>query len=102
MTASSGFAAGFESEIWQSVRWIGSPTAMFQNTHKSPMSFGGELRAEWAQGLQLPANELLAAEFGVSRVTIRQAVELLARDESSKRGMAWHLHYRHAKAGSLA
>jgi GntR family transcriptional regulator len=28
----------------------------------------------------LPANELLAAEFGVSRVTIRQAVELLARD----------------------
>jgi GntR family transcriptional regulator len=28
----------------------------------------------------LPANELLAAEFGVSCVTIRQAVELLARD----------------------
>ena len=28
----------------------------------------------------MPANELLAAEFGVSRVTIRQAVELLARD----------------------
>jgi GntR family transcriptional regulator len=32
-----------------------------------------------ALGLQLPANELVAAEFGVSRVTIRQAVELLAR-----------------------
>ena len=28
----------------------------------------------------MPANELLAAEFGVSRVTIRQAAELLARD----------------------
>ena len=36
-------------------------------------------RGIWAQGLRLPANELLAAEFGVSRVTIRQAVELLAR-----------------------
>jgi GntR family transcriptional regulator len=30
--------------------------------------------------LRLPANEVLAAEFGVSRVTIRQAVDLLARD----------------------
>lgn len=28
----------------------------------------------------MPANESLAAEFGVSGVTIRQAVELLARD----------------------
>jgi GntR family transcriptional regulator len=28
----------------------------------------------------LPANEELAAEFGVSRVTIRQAVDLLSRD----------------------
>ena len=37
-------------------------------------------RGVWAQGLRLPANEELAAEFGVSRVTIRQAVELLARD----------------------
>jgi GntR family transcriptional regulator len=37
-------------------------------------------RGIWAQGQQLPANELLAAEFGVSRVTIRQAVDLLARD----------------------
>jgi GntR family transcriptional regulator len=31
-------------------------------------------------GLAVPANELLAAEFAVSRVSIRQAVELLARD----------------------
>src|SRR4051812_22868848 len=37
-------------------------------------------RGIWTQGLRLPANERLAAEFGVSRVTIRQAVELLARD----------------------
>jgi GntR family transcriptional regulator len=37
-------------------------------------------RGIWTQGLRLPANELLAAEFGVSRVTIRQAVDLLTRD----------------------
>ncbi|WGR96172.1 GntR family transcriptional regulator [Bradyrhizobium sp. ISRA435] len=34
----------------------------------------------WAKGLRLPANEELAAEFGVSRVTIRQAVDLLSRE----------------------
>ena len=38
------------------------------------------VRGIWAQGLRLPANEVLAAEFGVSRVTVRQAVDLLARD----------------------
>ncbi len=37
-------------------------------------------RGIWTQGLRLPANEVLAAEFGVSRVTIRQAVDLLTRD----------------------
>jgi GntR family transcriptional regulator len=37
-------------------------------------------RGIWNQGYRLPANELLAAEFGVSRVTIRQAVELLTQD----------------------
>ncbi|RJF76999.1 GntR family transcriptional regulator [Rhodopseudomonas palustris] len=37
-------------------------------------------RGQWPTGFRLPANEQLAAEFGVSRVTIRQAVELLARD----------------------
>ena len=37
-------------------------------------------RGIWRQGLRLPANEELAAEFGVSRVTIRQAVDLLTRD----------------------
>jgi GntR family transcriptional regulator len=37
-------------------------------------------RGVWSKGYRLPANELLATEFGVSRVTIRQAVELLSRD----------------------
>jgi GntR family transcriptional regulator len=37
-------------------------------------------RGVWQKGLRLPANEVLAAEFGVSRVTIRQAVDLLSRD----------------------
>ncbi|WP_375412111.1 GntR family transcriptional regulator [uncultured Bradyrhizobium sp.] len=37
-------------------------------------------RGTWPRGLRLPANEVLAAEFGVSRVTIRQAVGLLARE----------------------
>lgn len=37
-------------------------------------------RQIWSRGMRLPANEALAEEFGVSRVTIRQAVELLARD----------------------
>ena len=37
-------------------------------------------RGTWTHGFRLPANEDLASEFGVSRVTIRQAVELLARD----------------------
>jgi GntR family transcriptional regulator len=37
-------------------------------------------RGIWRQGLRLPTNEELAAEFHVSRVTVRQAVDLLARD----------------------
>lgn len=37
-------------------------------------------RGVWAQGSRLPANESLAAEFGVSRVTVRQAVDLLVQD----------------------
>lgn len=37
-------------------------------------------RGAWSRGQRLPANEELAAEFGVSRVTIRQAVDLLTRD----------------------
>src|SRR5205085_8312652 len=37
-------------------------------------------RGQWPKGHQLPTNDELAHEFGVSRVTIRQAVDLLARD----------------------
>jgi GntR family transcriptional regulator len=37
-------------------------------------------RGIWTQGSRLPANEVLASEFGVSRVTVRQAVDLLVRD----------------------
>ena len=60
-------------------------------------------RGIWTQGLRLPANELLASEFGVSRVTIRQAVDLLVRDgiHRSPAGPR-HLHHRHGEAGSLA
>jgi GntR family transcriptional regulator len=37
-------------------------------------------RGVWAQGEQLPTLEELVREFEVARVTVRQAVNLLARD----------------------
>ena len=37
-------------------------------------------RGIWTKGVKLPTNDELATEFGVSRVTIRQAVDLLTRD----------------------
>jgi GntR family transcriptional regulator len=37
-------------------------------------------RGIWVKGGKLPSLEALVAEFGVARVTVRQAVELLARD----------------------
>ena len=37
-------------------------------------------RGIWPHGSRLPGNETLAAEFSVSRVTIRQAVDLLTRE----------------------
>jgi GntR family transcriptional regulator len=37
-------------------------------------------RGLWATGQKLPSLEALVAEFGVARVTVRQAVDLLARD----------------------
>jgi GntR family transcriptional regulator len=37
-------------------------------------------RGTWARGAKLPSLEALVAEFGVARVTVRQAVDLLARD----------------------
>jgi GntR family transcriptional regulator len=37
-------------------------------------------RGQWPTGFQMPTNDALAETFGVSRVTIRQAVDLLARE----------------------
>lgn len=37
-------------------------------------------RGVWETGARVPTNEDLAQEFGVSRVTVRQAVEMLARE----------------------
>jgi len=38
-------------------------------------------RGLWPHGHRLPSLEALGAEFGVARVTMRQAIELLARDD---------------------
>lgn len=38
-------------------------------------------RGRWSVGQRLPTNDELAAEFGVSRITIRQAVELLSQEK---------------------
>ena len=45
-------------------------------------------RGQWPSGHRLPSLEELMAEFGVARVTVRQAVELLARQSllSPQRG----------------
>ncbi len=37
-------------------------------------------RGHWTQGERVPSLEALVAEFGVARVTVRQAVELLTRE----------------------
>lgn len=37
-------------------------------------------RGTWAKGDKLPSLEELGAEFGVARVTVRQSIDLLARD----------------------
>lgn len=37
-------------------------------------------RGQWPDGHRLPTLEALMAEFGVARVTVRQAIELLSRD----------------------
>jgi GntR family transcriptional regulator len=37
-------------------------------------------RGEWQAGLKVPSNEELMQEFEVSRVTVRQAVDVLARE----------------------
>ncbi|RYF34475.1 MAG: GntR family transcriptional regulator, partial [Comamonadaceae bacterium] len=37
-------------------------------------------RGIWAHGDRLPSLDALGVEFGVARVTVRQSIELLARD----------------------
>lgn len=37
-------------------------------------------RRDWSAGSRVPSNEELMREFDVSRITVRQAVEILARD----------------------
>jgi GntR family transcriptional regulator len=37
-------------------------------------------RSVWPQGSKLPSLDALVAEFGVARVTVRQAIDLLARE----------------------
>ena len=37
-------------------------------------------RGQWARGGQIPTLQALIAEFGVARVTVRQAINLLARE----------------------
>ena len=37
-------------------------------------------RGHWPKDTRLPAAEALAAEFGVSRLTVRQAIDVLARE----------------------
>jgi GntR family transcriptional regulator len=45
-------------------------------------------RGQWSKGQKLPSLEELVGQFGVARVTVRQAMELLARDGlvSAQRG----------------
>jgi GntR family transcriptional regulator len=45
-------------------------------------------RGQWVKGEKLPSLEVLVEQFGVARVTVRQAMELLARDGlvSAQRG----------------
>lgn len=38
-------------------------------------------RGQWAEGHKVPSLEALVAEFGVARVTVRQAIDLLAREK---------------------
>ena len=60
-------------------------------------------RGEWPPGAQLPTLEALVVEFGVARVTVRQAVNLLARDGlvSAQRGRGTFVTGPPARRGEL-
>ncbi len=60
-------------------------------------------RGLWPAGSQVPTLDLLASEFGVARVTVRQAIRLLADDGllSAQRGRGTFVTDRPVKRGEL-
>ena len=60
-------------------------------------------RGEWRAGEQVPTLEALTNEFGVARVTVRQAMNLLARDGlvSAQRGRGTFVTAPPARRGEL-
>ncbi|HEV8501150.1 MAG TPA: GntR family transcriptional regulator [Casimicrobiaceae bacterium] len=60
-------------------------------------------RGEWAPGAQLPTLERLTAEFGVARVTVRQAIGLLAQEGlvSAQRGRGTFVTAHPERPGGL-
>ena len=60
-------------------------------------------RGEWRSGDRLPTLDALIAEFGVARVTVRQAILLLAREGlvSAERGRGTFVTGRPARRGGL-
>ncbi len=60
-------------------------------------------RGQWSPGSQLPTLEDLMAEFGVARVTVRQAMNALAREGlvSAQRGRGTFVTARPAARGGL-
>ena len=60
-------------------------------------------RGQWETGSQLPTLDALMAEFGVARVTVRQAIKRLAQDGlvSAQRGRGTFVTARPAARGGL-
>jgi GntR family transcriptional regulator len=60
-------------------------------------------RGVWAPGTQLPTLEVLVAEFGVARVTVRQALHVLAREGlvAAQRGRGTFVTARPVQRGEL-
>jgi GntR family transcriptional regulator len=60
-------------------------------------------RGPWTPGTQLPTHDALVAEFGVARVTVRQAINLLVREGlvAAHRGRGTFVTGRPAKRGGL-
>lgn len=60
-------------------------------------------RGQWPPGTQVPTLDLLTSEFGVARVTVRQAIKLLAHEGlvSAQRGRGTFVTAHPAKRGEL-